>query len=1293
MDVIASFKAALMQARKAELDVRAEALTELDDMTALKKFLKELETALEKLRSEGKIPDEPLIEFLGQCSRVLLWQYKLVEQEDYFAKRISGASKGIDELIGQGLPEEAWVELQNDVASLEDEFRGSHAEWQASLPAELWMVAEGTRAAEVRDQLNDLLLHAWNTERLTEAVGWQGWSLDTPPDSVDGKAERERDIEITCEHCNEELKFSFGLAGKESECPECYGDIALPAAAKVSAERAAQAREKQAEQAADGEQEKHPGLPGGWRDHFDATPEARERLAARPHYDAATLDKLRTKVADTAERKETWQKYYPRIAATGLPFDSREAWDLIVQDPAEVVGRLTDEWPDSDWPLSPKVSALFASGDMGFGEGVALLATDKVDLEKQTRNEIRERLSTLPPILSSSDYRWACGEADRVKLVYTKLLERKCVGFGWMRSFEVKEELTNAFAAGFNVAEGLDEMLTGKSNKQQLSEADVEDLFDRIRRVKGIAADLYCHDGSKLVDSRELPGDWRFHYWDVAPFESPDWVVGNPLVAVHLLASDLPQIVADFTGRQQLLEWRARSLELLNDEALTPARKAMLLPVMLGLSNEILFISERPEESEASQEFGKRPGALQEVVNKSFRSAEVKEMLESDFPNNLALYCEEHSLLQTMESEATNRRKGVSFAIIAAIAVAVIGAGWFGYNIVSKKMRDARDAAAAADAASLAAMVLTYEVDRSNIPTNITAAELVIKVNGQPVATGSQLEAGAHSVELNHPAYKTFEKNIVMSPGSGVDLGTIKLEAATGAMSVESDPPGATVTMGGREVGKTPVKLPSIPSGASQIALTLAGYGTWKTNAVVGKDQALTISYRFGRGTVQFSTTPTGFHFATGPQSGGLKGLEWDGPATPKTPQQKEFLPGEYTAAFVHPTMGSHQVVGFTVVDKQEVPVSHEFTVAKATLPGVPAGAKLWRGIHTFGQWIAFDTNWQFDSRPALTLLRFSKPGHLPLVYPLQASGGSFTPPTAISMSSGGSVECWGSNAKRQSTVPTELQARKFLDVAAGKNHTVGLLDNGQVVCWGDNTFGQSGVPAELGPCVMIAAGDNHTAALRSDGTAICWGANQTGQATVPEGLGNCVSISAAGNRTAVIRNDGGISGWGYGAYQLPPKSEWRPYVDISLGAYYITALDDQGQSSIFAQTTSGVGSPSAEATAAEAGGPYLSVAGGTTAALWLTPGGSLVSVGRDPRAQKVPHSLGPFRSVAGGYTRVAVVTRDNRALIWGRKTGMSSRSGFERKTDADTKVQYWERAGNFIKIECGENHYVGIRR
>ena len=41
----------------------------------------------------------------------------------------------------------------------------------------------------------------------------------------------------------------------------------------------------------------------------------------------------------------------------------------------------------------------------------------------------------------------------------------------------------------------------------------------------------------------------------------------------------------------------------------------------------------------------------------------------------------------------------------------------------------------------------------------------------------------------------------------------------------------------------------------------------------------------------------------------------------------------------------------------------------------------------------------------------------------------------------------------------------------------------------------------------------------------------------------------------------------------------------------------------------------------------------------------------------------------------------------------MSARTGFERVSEEDTKVSYWKKSGNYLRIECGDKHYVALRR
>jgi hypothetical protein len=58
------------------------------------------------------------------------------------------------------------------------------------------------------------------------------------------------------------------------------------------------------------------------------------------------------------------------------------------------------------------------------------------------------------------------------------------------------------------------------------------------------------------------------------------------------------------------------------------------------------------------------------------------------------------------------------------------------------------------------------------------------------------------------------------------------------ALVVESRPAGATVFLDGRDIGKTPLKLPSVPVGAHAVRMELDGYRKWSASVqVLASDQ------------------------------------------------------------------------------------------------------------------------------------------------------------------------------------------------------------------------------------------------------------------------------------------------------------------------------------------------------------------------------------------------------------------------------------------------------------------------
>ena len=116
---------------------------------------------------------------------------------------------------------------------------------------------------------------------------------------------------------------------------------------------------------------------------------------------------------------------------------------------------------------------------------------------------------------------------------------------------------------------------------------------------------------------------------------------------------------------------------------------------------------------------------------------------------------------------------------------------------------------------------------------------------GETPATVRDLARGAHQVRLVLEGYTTVERRIVITASQPALALTVPMPKVPvvptrldSALVVESRPAGATVFLDGRDIGKTPLKLPSVPVGAHAVRMELDGYRKWSASVqVLASDQ------------------------------------------------------------------------------------------------------------------------------------------------------------------------------------------------------------------------------------------------------------------------------------------------------------------------------------------------------------------------------------------------------------------------------------------------------------------------
>ncbi len=130
----------------------------------------------------------------------------------------------------------------------------------------------------------------------------------------------------------------------------------------------------------------------------------------------------------------------------------------------------------------------------------------------------------------------------------------------------------------------------------------------------------------------------------------------------------------------------------------------------------------------------------------------------------------------------------------------------------------------------------------SVISSPVSTASVIIdgQAVGQTPLKDFEVPAGEHTLELTAPRYQVYSEILNLSGGGKrLDL-SAELLPAWSEVSIDSTPPGATISVSGEELGLTPATL-EILEGRHQILLTLPGYKAWHTRLEVPANDTLTV--------------------------------------------------------------------------------------------------------------------------------------------------------------------------------------------------------------------------------------------------------------------------------------------------------------------------------------------------------------------------------------------------------------------------------------------------------------------
>lgn len=176
-------------------------------------------------------------------------------------------------------------------------------------------------------------------------------------------------------------------------------------------------------------------------------------------------------------------------------------------------------------------------------------------------------------------------------------------------------------------------------------------------------------------------------------------------------------------------------------------------------------------------------------------------------------------------------------------------------------------------------------------------------------------------------------------------------------------------------------------------------------------------------------------------------------------------------------------------------------------------------------------------------------------------------------------VFCWGYNDSGQVDAP----AGAFIQLAVGRAHSCGLLEDKRLVCWGNNARGQAPTGPSLATYEQVTAAENTTCAIRTgDRNVECWG-------TLAESLARTTSggyselgindIAACGIRAS----DQKLECWG----DEPMEPTAATFSHVSVGSFVTCAIESVTQKPQCWYTNDEVDTPDTEMVTISAGSDH----------------------------------------------------------------------------------------------------------
>ncbi|MEA5013622.1 MAG: hypothetical protein VB099_03575 [Candidatus Limiplasma sp.] len=240
--------------------------------------------------------------------------------------------------------------------------------------------------------------------------------------------------------------------------------------------------------------------------------------------------------------------------------------------------------------------------------------------------------------------------------------------------------------------------------------------------------------------------------------------------------------------------------------------------------------------------------------------------------------------------------------------------------------------------------------------------------------------------------------------------------------------------------------------------------------------------------------------------------------------------------------------------------------------------------------------------------------------------------------------------------------------LAAGRDHTVGLRVDGTVVAVGKDDAGQTQV-GSWRDVIAVASKSWHTVGLKADGSVVAVGNNTSGETGV-SGWTDIVAVAAGFWHTVGLKADGTVVAVGDHDDGQTDVSAWTRIVAVAAGGKHTIGLHTDG-------TVVAVGNNANGQTAVGRWRNMAAVAAGMSHTVGLKADATVVAAGSNAQGQAEVSGWTEIAAVAAGDYHTVGLKRDGTAVAVGSNS------------DGQTEVSGWT---DIVAVAAGGRHTVGLR-